>query len=571
MLNLDKLERELRAEKQRLGLLSGSLNLISHDGQSMAMIEENDWDITIGLNKDKSVPNDSTTEEYLDKRDIERPLEELAFSLLRHEVGHWELPSGTGNGCPYDIYYADLIEEGIVEGLKNVNSSADVPSLKNMYADVAVNTNARYFMEEQGGHFGGQLLFWQEQGELKDKGYSMAYETFVKTNLELWGDELDNKLIQRYYTDQKQVNEALSDILDGWGVPGDTADDNQPFMMKKDDWQRQARIFAEEIGPLMEQEEMKENLFGTGENNPDKKAGARTGRKKISFKRYKKGASGSKNTRAQHISDFQQLDELYSRFADLMGIEAEGKTAKTELPVADYGKRAFDPEEDSLKRKNIKGLTLDKDGDLTLAVNKRDITVPGPYQKRDNKLPKIMIGMLDNSGSMRENPVTRKYVKRKNFIPWGDNSKYHYALKGVYSIFNYLDQQDYLPEIDLRMLTFSSDTRYARSAPGERLLPIKKEVLNPEFGDTQLDMDVVKQALEEDSLIVTVGDGGIQNWSKIRDEYRSLIENTQYSHIQIGEENNFSKDLESWGAPVNYVKGDDDLSYLLLKTSKAVY
>jgi uncharacterized protein (DUF58 family) len=57
----------------------------------------------------------------------------------------------------------------------------------------------------------------------------------------------------------------------------------------------------------------------------------------------------------------------------------------------------------------------------------------------------------------------------------------------------------------------------------------------------------------------------------VRDSFREAITGADYCHIQIGSPTQFTRDLESWGIPVHPVRGDNDLSNLLVDLTATYY
>ena len=74
----------------------------------------------------------------------------------------------------------------------------------------------------------------------------------------------------------------------------------------------------------------------------------------------------------------------------------------------------------------------------------------------------------------------------ETIFPWGDKSRYHFALLGWYGLIEYLKQNHLLAQQNVSLGNFSDETVLAKG-----LLESKKLALNPQFGSTYLDIDKV--------------------------------------------------------------------------------
>ena len=176
---------------------------------------------------------------------------------------------------------------------------------------------------------------------------------------------------------------------------------------------------------------------------------------------------------------------------------------------------------------------------------------------------------MDNSGSMAEGINGDK--GNIQFIPWGDNSKYHYALLGFYGIENFLQMQGISQYISHGLSLFSNQTRYKESNY-QGIDEVRKLALAPEFNSTFLDAKVLTQALSgRESFVLSLSDGEIGNWDSEKTGFKNLAEQNYFAHVQIGNNTQFSRDLESWSMPVFYVSKGEDLSKLMVNTALNTY
>ena len=220
-------------------------------------------------------------------------------------------------------------------------------------------------------------------------------------------------------------------------------------------------------------------------------------------------------------------------------------------------------------------------GGLTFAYEHEPLTVRAKFKHQQKSFPDFKLVMLDNSGSMRLNPRNEtdgsgnpRNIGKTSFIPWGDNSKYHYALLGFYGIENFLQRQGVAQYINHGLSLFSSSTRFGES-DFFKLDQLRKKALFPEWGGTRLDASILITALRgRESFVLSISDGAIKNWDSEKATFKDIAKNNFYAHIQIGAENDktdFTQDLESWNVPVMYVTSGDALSRLMVNIAKDTY
>jgi hypothetical protein len=156
-------------------------------------------------------------------------------------------------------------------------------------------------------------------------------------------------------------------------------------------------------------------------------------------------------------------------------------------------------------------------------------------------------------------------------IPWGDNSKYHFALLGFYGIENFLQRQGISQYIRHGASLFSDSTRY-RESDFSGLAEVRKLALSPQFGNTRLDASVLAEALRgRESLVLSLSDGEIGNWDSEKADFEKLAANNLYTHIHLGGDTQFTRDLKSWNIPVFYVGSGRDLAHLMVDITKKQY
>lgn len=578
-MNIRTLEQRLQAQKTRVGLVGGMLCVrVANDVQEplSAGIDPADWHVELVLKESYDPASDEHTAKYLAHRNIPDGIEKMCSDVVAHECGHWELPRGSGNGCPYDVPHHDQITESIADELRASGKEGMAKYVANAFEDILVNVNARQITSHS-----GQVLFWDAQGRTHGQ-FNKFYEAFVRTNIRLWGDAVDSKFLRRWYKHEDATNNAIKELLAAWRLPLERGPDGVRArvaqLYRKEGWNALASQFATIMAPLLD-ETQEHQMFGAGTNAPDssqsedqpqdggaqgsafdKKLGTREGKEDAAGARYEAG-----NGQSQLRESYEQLDALYRCLARSIPVEVETFTRSHSFPLAPYGREEYNPERHDLLSRKI-NLGIQADGSVGVIVNKGSIMADAPYKKSVRKFPKFRLAVLDTSESMSWAPDgNRTSIGSTAFIPWGDNSRYHYALLGYYGIEAFLQRQHIAPYVDAGVVNFSSQTLGATGEDARKLL------LTPQFGSTVLDVEALRAHTGDGSFLLSLSDGDIQNWGSIKNEYHALLQGNIAAHIQIGAHTAFSRDLKKWGVPVYQVSSGEDLSRLMVKVASTAY
>ena len=566
--------QDLNREKNKIGLVGGSLKVNEYDDSEhnvSAHINPANWNIEINLRAGFNPIKDKRQKAYARKKKIDDGTRKLLEDILTHELAHWELPFSSGYGCPFDAYHHDFILESVKNALpKNKQAQADY--VANAFEDLIINPRCKEFK----GDFSGQVLFWDDQGlqckERGQKAYTPFYEAFVKLNMHLFGDNADRSLLKRHYSNDKKIDEAVKQTIKELGLQENIQDTSSLF--QKDKWPRMAAIFAKNLSSLLDVQPT-EKLSAYSENGGsqedkqqagngvEQKARTRDGKEEIAYGRYKNNKPLSPN-----ITSYEQLDALYRRLSRAIPVRVEAITREQNLAIAPLNFRPFDEEIDDLRKAKPTKLFFTDDG-ITIGYENQQLTVAEKSKVQRRDFPDFKMVVLDNSGSMAQgiNGGSGNTVN----IPWGDKSKYHYALLGFYGIENFLQTQGIAQHIGHGLSLFSSNTRYQESDFRD-LQRLRKMALSPEFGSTRLDAKILLDALKgRESFVLSLSDGEVENWNQAREEFRMLAKDNYFAHIQIGNKNEFTQDLESQGLPVFYVSSGDDFSKLMVNIATDTY
>src|SRR3989344_519221 len=223
--------QDLNREKNRIGLVSGSLKISEYDDATSnvsAHINPKNWNIEITTKTGFNPIKDRRQKAYARKKRIEDGKRRILEDLLTHELAHWELPFSSGFGCPFDPYNHDKILAAVKEALPG-DKRPQAGYVTNAFEDLVINP----ICKEYKGDFSGQVLFWDGQGtQLKAHGqesYTPFYEAFVRLNMHLFGDNADRALLKRHYSNEKRIEEAVKKTIQELNLQEDIQDTSPLF------------------------------------------------------------------------------------------------------------------------------------------------------------------------------------------------------------------------------------------------------------------------------------------------------------------------------------------------------
>lgn len=579
MADLISLRQKLSQKKNEVGLVGGTIKIDEYDEQEEnvdAHINPNDWSVEINLRRGFEPVKDRRQKAYARAKKIENGLETLVTHVALHEFAHWSLPFGSERGCPTDLYNSDKITEAVKNGLpKNKQSQAGY--VANAFMDTMINPRVYEWNKD----FSGQVLFWDNEGiSCKAKGqagFTPFYQAFVQLNMHLWGDKVDKALLKRNYVSNPKVDKAVKKVIDELSLTERIPDTTPLF--DKQRWPSMAETFARNLAELLEQPPTERLSAYSPDGNPEsgqgqrpksgngieQKMGTREGKEEVALGRYQGGDKHSPN-----FTSFEQLDALYRSLARNIPVKVESITREQSLQIAPLTYRAFDAETDDPTRIKPSKL-LSGPEDLTYAYPQHPLVISARSKFQRKGFPDFKLVMLDNSSSMKDAPDGSNNVGPTRFIPWGDRSKYHFALLGFYGIENFLQQQGIAQYINHGVSLFSSQTRY-KEGGFMQLDEVRKHALNPDWGNTYIDAAALKKALGgRESFVLSISDGEIANWDSEKGAIKPLVEANHYAHIQIGGRTAFTDDIKRWGRPVFYVSKGEDLSKLMVEATNDTY
>ncbi len=562
----------LERKKNEVGLVGTRLQFSRpQTGKGITEHITQDWkDLVIRIRKDLNAVPDAPTKRFLEKKGIDDPIWAIASDLLYHGCGHRELPVYSGVGCPHAVTHHDQILDGVAQALREKGKEGLESYVSNAFEDVLDNVNARRHTEHS-----GQILFWNNEGVENDGTFTPFYDAFVRINLSLWGDAAAVTLLKRFATDDPRVLPSVKEFTDyvrtrlrvDYLTRLHEKEDAFNRLFDKTHWRDLAYRFTLATANLLEDPPQMRLCFGAdpeGTNQFDKLLRLPGTQEDLAHGRYKAGQGPS-----QHADPLLQLDALYRKLARAIPVETSEYQRAQGIPITHFGRRDLRDNE-TLRIRRLKGVGFQRDGKIGLKVARHDLQYPAQYKVHPRNFPKLRIALVDSSGSMGSAPDNTEDIGDTTFIPWGDNSKYHYALKGVYGVDNFLRKQGIAPYTKGGVIVFSGSSR----ASGTHQLGHEAErrlLLQPPSGGTSLDARVVAHETEDSCFLISISDGDIGNWHSEREAYKDAVKGTAYVHIQIGGDNTFTRDLRSWGVPVHNVHGDDDLTRLMIDLTATYY
>ncbi|MFQ5621686.1 MAG: hypothetical protein ACE5FT_07670, partial [Candidatus Nanoarchaeia archaeon] len=570
-MELPKIRRTLETRKNQIGLVGTRLDISEVPGNTLSAHITTDWKtIAINYGVDLDLVPDSMTASFVEKRSVEDPELKVGLDLVEHESGHRENPTGTKLGCPYSVEMHDAIKESVHKALTEKGKAGLEAYVTNAFEDVLNNVNCRRHTD-----FSGQTLFWNNQGLITDQEkFTPFYEAFVRINLVLGGSVPDNSLLKRFYTHSDEVRGSIKNFLGDikYRLSVDhvvklhekSAFDTlfTPDLAQREGlWTALAYSFARNTADLLDQPPTEVMFGGSGpsENPFDKEMRVPKQKQEIAFKRYKEGKGP-----ASHRDSQEQLYDLYKRISKEVKVETSSYSESQSMPLVHFGKQFIGENEQKFR---FRGVGFQQDGSLGIKTSKHEIKYPVSYKVHPRNFPRFKLALMDRSGSMEQSP-NDEGVGDTSFIPWGDNSYYHFALKGYFGIENFLERQGISHYVQSCVLGFSGENAVRGEAK-----EVAKSLLTKPSGGTSLDIDGLERELSGNALVLSISDGDMTLGSDVEERFERKIQQsgTNYAHIQIGEESKFSTYLRGIGVPVFTVKGDDDLARTMISFVSGYY
>ncbi|MFC1723261.1 hypothetical protein ACFL0V_03920 [Nanoarchaeota archaeon] len=589
------LEKDLDRLKNRLGLSKRPVivDFVSdNDDPVTVSTDPLNHQITITISQDWAP--DKTLKRYLKAKKIAKPKVVLARDLLYHAAAHTGLPDT--RACPRTTAIHDLIIDSVVKARYDKGYDRDEKKeriIAHSFEDLVANYLQKSYTDNS-----GLVLYYYDKAK---HGLSDFMQAFVKTNLFLWGDKHDKRILRPFFDEKEEVSLAVREIAQVFKL--NSSETVHKDLVNPDQWHRMAYEFTLAICGLLPNNSTSDNpsvlSYDANAAIQDKKPNdhiseglcelssslddnvfdqeLETDKDDIVAERFDSGKG-----KPSYMDDYIYLDTLYRSLARNIPLKVDIPSEAQCFPVAHFGFQPFDQEKHDYRRIKLSRFGIDPDGKVQLLTHRGDIEIQADYHTGISELPPIRIVHLDTSGSMQE-PINRnrRHYTINPFVKtgqWDERSKYHHALIGKWGIDAYLDSKGYSDLIDTRLINFScsaiaSDRECLRNRSEENKL-----ALSPQFRGTNLSIQTLENCLERRCFVISLSDGGFSNWhgmydnsTSTKDKFLEIIQPHAFAHIQMGPSSEFTNDLEAWGFPVYFVDENNPIEFLMLDITKSYY
>jgi len=500
---------------------------------------------------------------------------EVSGDAIPHEINHHQYKGCIG--CPqnvdkdYDLFfvpmYGILSEQGF--------SSEDVEYIINGLQDSILHRDLR---ANAGRSLDGIVSFFEDIGRsIEDKKFTDFYEAHVKLNMLLWGTKEQKKRLNKFYSNSEKVKEALDGFLGELNngsfrttartytrsrteirknpitrrekkvwidrkeqeVPTIDREGVKSYVLDENNWGEISRLYAKHFSKLVQPSYALPTLnhsgAGTlGRESEDASEQGNPFKKERNSRKFKKGKVMKSHKQGEKapswIGNRESLELVYEGLAEQIEIKAEEYTDPKSFPISWYGEREFDEERDSFRHIRF---GINEKGEVELRKKRYHLDIPVSVKTSPKGFPQIKFGIVDCSPSMKKDINGGGNIGNASIIPWGDNSKYHWAVLTQLGIFEYFRRNHLLDQNSISSAFFSDETNVVNGYKN-----VLDSLFNPAFGSsTILDLDKIKTFFEgEGNLVYTIGDGEIQNWRDIREEFIRNAGKHNYVHLHMGTE-----------------------------------
>ena len=512
----------------------------------------------------------------------------MVRDVTRHEQNH-RAYNGF-NGCPRNV---DFHSEKVIEPIAKVIlpkgfGKEDTHYLANALEDsiLHVDLNSKFSL-------GGISEFFSDVGRTADEHrFTPFYDAHVKLNLFLWGNKSQKKQQKSYMTRDKEKQKKVAEVvqnfinrtgisdleqeieLNGKNIKVKDRKKIRDFLNNENNWENISRVYAEEFSKLMEPSYAMSipNHSGNGTKGRESEAQSQIEgnqfdkemqREDYKYKRVQKAFARDSGV-PPLMQSHESMDIVYQILARKLNLKVNTFTESEKRAIYWHGKNDFDPEIDKPKH-----LLFDFNDNGEIALRKRPHyeTMSIPHKHAPKGFPEARFCLLDTSGSMQSDPEGGNNVGKKSIIPWGDNSRYHYALLSWYGFIEYLKQNHLLSQTSISLGNFSNKTIVSQG-----LQQSKKNALSPQWGQTMIDKEKLTEMFKgRGNLCYTISDGSIDNWEDIKTDFMDNARNHSYFHIQIGSDTEMSKELAKKGFPVIPVRRVNDLAQRVIDVTDSIY
>lgn len=270
----------------------------------------------------------------------------------------------------------------------------------------------------------------------------------------------------------------------------------------------------------------------------------------------RKGMGPAQKVAKNIIKDeITSMDILLDSISPEIEIRHKNENDGYGFPVVPLTKKFL--EEDDIDS-TILGVGIDEFGEPNLEVGKMHFPINIHGAEIAKQIPDFLY-IVDDSGSMGRLNV-------------GD--EYFMAMMGLYGTKNWLAKNGHIDYVKFGLIQFSSTTRAWGFDNFEYAHEMKKMILNPQGGGTELNMEVVKRIINNHNkklIVIMLSDGSIYNWNHIDKEFKNIMGMYQFTFLGIGGLGNAGEDLQKNGFNVINVTDASKLHEIVIDVAASSY
>ncbi|HLC71560.1 MAG TPA: hypothetical protein VJI32_06115 [Candidatus Nanoarchaeia archaeon] len=500
-------------------------------------------------------PHHRALQKFTAAKRITSPLDECLQDAAGHECGHVHLKDG--RSCPGTVEeHEESFYTPIFTALKEKGKESATDSIANLVEDLIDNT-----LLAQHQSSSGLTLFYEDVAR-KNKGqWQKAFEAYMRVQSYCWADAKERELLGNYYSIDTKVIAATQNIISKLKLQ---RGHSQEFLADQKNWKKISTVMAEELADLIEPSmSMPRCGFGKVMEGAMKDP---TNRQKFSVKRFTQGGK-----KPAYMSQEEALDHIYSHQAKQIPLKVDSISRQESFPAVPYQYTPFNPKEHVVEKINWRRPVIVAEspfgGHLSFQVAEHHYELPLQVKLGTKSFPKLKYGLVDCSGTMKLGLPDGKNPGGKNYIPWGDQSRYHYSCRAWYGLVEFLARQGILPNVEVSAGVFSDETRI-----GKGLEEAKRVLLSPQFSGTYLDIQKIEQMFSgEKSVFFTISDGEISNWDAVGNTFIRCAKDHYYFHLQIGPESVATKSLRKAKLPVYMIRTGQELEQIAINLTREAY
>ena len=500
-------------------------------------------------------PNHHALRQFTAAKRIISPLDECLQDAAGHECGHVHLKDG--KSCPGSVEeHEESFYTPIFTALKEKRKESATDSIANLVEDLIDNTLLAQHQSSSG------LTMFYEDAARKNKGqWQKAFEAYMRVQAYCWADAKERELLRRYYTSDEKVITAARNIISRLNLQ---RGHSLEFLADQKNWKTISTVMAQELADLVEPSmTLPQCGFGKVMEGAMKDP---TNRQKFAVKRFTQG-----DKKPTYMPQEEALDHIYSHQAKQIPLKVDSISRQESFPAVPYQHTPFDPQEHRVEEINWRRPVIVPEspfgGHLSFQVAQQHYELPLQMKLGVKSFPKLKYGLIDCSGTMKLGLPDENKPGKDNYIPWGDQSRYHYSCQGWYGLVEFLARQGILPNVEVSAGVFSDETRI-----GKGLEEAKRVLLSPEFGSTNLDIQKVTQMFAgEKSVLFTISDGEISNWDTIEKTFLRCAKEHHYFHLQIGPDSVATRSLRKAGLPVYPIRTGQELEQTAINLTRGAY